>query len=152
MYFCTLMALLLLASSFVHSPVPTIPPVQSRETEARLPDAGGAYVLFAGKFGGEVTPQEIASQTELAVDGCARGARIFEVTLSVTKSGQTSTWTHNSHVLTPDMRAQLKSLTKGDVFEFQKTKAYLGNTSDVVNVHGRKFVVVQGSTDRHSGE
>lgn len=151
MYFCALTALLLLASSFVHIPMRTAIPVQN-QAATDLPDAGGAYVVFAGKFGGEITPQEIASQTELSVDGCARGARIFEVTLSITKGGQTNTWTHNSHLLTPDMRAQLKSLTKGDVFEFQKTKAYLGNSSDVVNVHSRKFVVVQGSTDKHSGE
>lgn len=39
------------------------------------------------------------------------------------------------------MIAQMKSLSKGDSFEFQNTKAYLPNNKDVVDVHGKKFIV-----------
>lgn len=40
------------------------------------------------------------------------------------------------------MIAQLKSLSKGDSFEFQRTKAHLPNGKDVVDVHAKKFIVV----------
>lgn len=103
---------------------------------------GGAYVVFAGKFGGEITRKEIESHSEVKVEGCAKGSRIFQFTLSVTKNGKTSTLTNQSNILTGEMAAQLKSLSKGDSFEFQQTKAYLPNSKNVVDVHGRKFVVV----------
>lgn len=132
-YLFCLSALLLLASSFV------------RQSIAGHDSAlyGGAYVLFAGKFGGEITTQEIQGQTEITVDGCARGSRIFELSLSITKNGKTSTLTTTSGILTSEMRSKLKSLTKGDEFEFQNTKAYWGgNSKDVVQVRGKKFLVV----------
>lgn len=126
--------LLLLGSAFTRLPVPA-------ETAMRVP-AGGAYVVFAGKFGGEVSQQEIGTQTEVQVEGCAKGARIFDFTLAITRNGKTSTLTGRSNVLTSDMRTQLQSLTKGDAFEFRNTKAYLVNSKDVVDVHARKFMVV----------
>lgn len=99
-------------------------------------------MVFAGKFGGEITQKEIASNSEVKVEGCAKGSRIFQFTLSVTKNGKTSTLTNKSNLLTDEMITQLKSLSKGDSFEFQQTKAYLPNSKDVVDVHGKKFVVV----------
>jgi hypothetical protein len=103
---------------------------------------GGAYVVFAGKFGGEITRQEIETNTEIKVEGCAKGSRIFQFTLYITKNGQTSTLTNKSSLLTGEMIARLKSLSKGDSFEFQQTKAYLPNSTKTVDVHGRKFIVV----------
>lgn len=105
-------------------------------------DYGGAYVVFAGKFGGDITQKEIESHSEVKVEGCAKGSRIFQFTLCVTKNGKTSTLTNKSNILTDEMATQLKSLSKGDSFEFQQTKAYLPNSKDVVDVHGKKFVVV----------
>ena len=128
----SLTAILLLASSFVRQPVPV----------AASPAAtGGAYVMFAGKYGGEITKREMEGQTEIKVEGCVKDVRIFDLTLSITKNGKTSTLTTNTHVLTADMLTRLKSLTKGDAFEFQHTKAYL-TTGKAVDVRGSKFVVV----------
>lgn len=111
--------------------------------EAALETAyGGAYVVFAGKFGGEITRQEIESHSEIKVEGCAKGSRVFQFTLYITKGGQTSTLTNKSNLLTSEMIAKLKSLSKGDSFEFQQTKAYLPNSTQTVDVHGRKFIVV----------
>lgn len=103
---------------------------------------GGAYLVFAGKFGGEVTQKDIAGQTMLGVEGCAKGSRIFRFTLEINKSGKTSTFTGNSNMLSNEMATKLRSLSTGDSFEFKKMKAYLPNGKDMVDVHGKKFVVV----------
>ena len=136
-----LAATLLLASSFVNQPVRTGAPLNGPETKACL-SYGGVFVVFAGKYGGEITKQEMEGQTELQVKGCHEDVRIFDFTLSITKSGKTTTLTTTSKVLTADMRAQLKSLTKGDAFEFRNTRAYLSNGKDVVDVRGSRFLVV----------
>lgn len=139
----SLTALLLLTCSFTQVPVATGTPLASVET---VDDAsfGGAFLLFAGKFGGEITKNEIekATQTNLQVDGCARGSRIFEYTIYITKNGQTSKLSNKSNALTSEMRDKLKSLSKGDSFEFKDSKAYLPDGKEVVNVHGKKFMVV----------
>lgn len=103
---------------------------------------GGAYLVFAGKYGGEITPQEMQGQTSLGVDGCARGSRIFQFTLEVKKNGKASSYSANSNLLTKEMIAHLRSLSAKDEFEFKKIKAYLPNGKDVVDVHGKKFTVV----------
>jgi hypothetical protein len=132
------LTLMLLPASFLASySIPAASPATDIETAY-----GGAYVVFAGKFGGDITRKEIESNSEVKVEGCAKGSRIFKFTLSVTKNGKTSTLTNKSNFLTGEMAAQLKSLSKGDSFEFQQTKAYLPNSKDVVDVHGKKFVVV----------
>lgn len=138
-YLFCLTAMLFLGSSFVNRAMSDAALLQNENTSVPY---GGAFVLFAGKFGGEITKKEIENQTEIVVDGCARGARIFEVTLSITKGGQISTLTATSNVLTAEMRTKLKELQKGDVFEFQRTKAYLNVSNNVVNVRGEKFKVV----------
>jgi hypothetical protein len=103
---------------------------------------GGAFLLFAGKFGGEVNCKEIAEQKELAVDGCAKGSKIFKYTLVITKGGQKSTYHATSNVLSGEMQTKLKTLSAGDSFEFSEIKAYLPNGKDIVDVHAKKFVVV----------
>ena len=139
----SLTALFLLTCSFVQSPVPAGTPVKGFETIGEAA-AGGAFLLFAGKFGGEVTKSEIASagKSDLQVDGCAKGSRIFEYTIYITKGGQTTKLSNKSNVLTAEMRDQLNRLSKGDAFEFKDTKAYLPDGKEVVNVHGKKFLVV----------
>ncbi len=103
---------------------------------------GGAYLLFAGKFGGDVSKKEIESQRDLAVDGCAKGSRIFKYTLVVNKGGQSSTYQSSSNVLTSEMHSKLKSLSAGDYFEFSQIKAYLPNGKDVVEVSAKKYYVI----------
>lgn len=103
---------------------------------------GGAYLLFAGKFGGEVSKKEIESQHELTVEGCAKGSKIFKYTLVVTKGGQSSTYQSSSAMLTSEMQTKLRSLSAGDSFEFSQVRAYLPNGKDVVDVSAKKFFVI----------
>ena len=65
-----------------------------------------------------------------------------ENTIHITKAGKTSKLSNRSNALTSEMLAALKSLSKGDEFEFSNTKAYLPNGKDMVDVHARKFMVV----------
>lgn len=133
--------LLLLTCSFSEGPGlnPGSTTGASAMSELRF---GGAYVIFAGKFGGEITRKEIARHHDLKVDGCATGSRIFTFTLDVTKDGKTTSLETKSNVLTKEMVTHLTSLMPGDEFEFRNTKAYLPNGKDLVDVHGRKFIVV----------
>lgn len=134
--------LMLLPAGFLASKsVPATSPVADPEAAIEA-DYGGAYLVFAGKFGGEITRKEIENNAEIKVNGCATGSRVFQFTLCVTKSGKTSTLSGKSSMLTSEMITKLKSLSKGDSFEFQNAKAYLPNSSDVVDVHAKKFVVV----------
>ncbi len=136
------LTLMLLPASFLASfSVPATTPATNPGAVMEV-DYGGAYVVFAGKFGGDITRKEIESHSEVKAEGCAKGSRIFQFTLSVTKNGKTRTLTNKSNLLTDEMATQLKSLSKGDSFEFKQTKAYLPNSKDVVDVHGKRFVVV----------
>ncbi len=129
------------AGFFARMAVPAASPAPGPEiTVERI--YGGAYLLFAGKFGGEISRKEIAGHSEVRVDGCAKGSQIFQFTLHITKGGNTVALKSKSNVLTADMIAKLKSLSKGDYFEFRNTKAHLPNGKDVVNVHARRFYVV----------
>lgn len=103
---------------------------------------GGAYLEFAGKFGGKVTREQIADQRELQVKGCAKGSRIFTFTLKITHAGRTTSYAADSNCLTDDMLDKLRALQAGDTFTFKKIKAYLPNEKDVVDVHSREFEVV----------
>ncbi len=128
-------ALLLLTCSFTQGPTSGI-------TLTDATPVGGAYLTFAGKFGGNITQKEIAAHQDLGVDGCARGSRIYQFTIDITKGGKTTTLNATTNVLNKDMLARLKGLAPGDTFEFRETKAYLPNGKDKVDVHSKKFVVV----------
>lgn len=103
---------------------------------------GGAYLLFANKLGGEVNTEDLACHTELQVEGCARGSKIYQFTLRVTKDGKTRSYKNKSFRLTEEMIAELKNLSAGDAFEFREVKAYLPNGRDSVDVFCKKFRVV----------
>jgi hypothetical protein len=136
------LTLVLLPGSFLaRVSAPATTPMPAPEAAVAVA-YGGAYLVFAGKFGGEITRKEIESHSEVKVDGCARGSRVFQFTLHITKSGKTSTLPGTSNILTGEMIARLNSLAKGDSFEFKNTKAFLPNNRDVVDVHGKKFMVV----------
>lgn len=119
----------LLASSFITRPA----------------DFGGAWVLFAGKYGGDISRQEIAAQTGITVGGCSNDARVSTFTVSITKNGKTKSYTTDSGNLTAEMITALKSLSKGDVFEFNRTKAWIDNGKYHVDVRGAKFSVIDKS-------
>lgn len=103
---------------------------------------GGAYLVFADKMGGEISPKTIRTQCELAVAGCAKGSKIFTFTLVITKSGKRTTMKTNSNELTAAMRDLLQSLSTGDSFEFKRIEAYLPNGKDKVDVFAKPFRVV----------
>ena len=68
---------------------------------------GGAYVVFAGKTGGEIRKSELTVQTEVRVDGCAKGYKIMTYTLEITRGQSKSTYQANSNQLTKEMKAKL---------------------------------------------
>lgn len=103
---------------------------------------GGAYLTFADKFGGEVTQKDLAKNNRVEVAGCAKGSKIFQFSIHITKGGKTTILKTESSNLTEEMLTQLRTLSKGDEFIFKKIKAYLPNGKDVVDVWGKKFVVV----------
>lgn len=129
-----------LLCSFTYPTGNSAPVTNDLLTENLLP--GGAYLVFAEKFGGSVTKDQIAGVQKLEVRGCAAGSKIFSYTLEITRAGKTASFTAKSNVLSKEMLAGLKALRAGDSFQFKKTKAYLPNGKDVVDVHSRIFEVV----------
>lgn len=131
--------LLLSGSPALHLEART--PNHSNAEIAKKRTFGGAYLQFAGKMGGEIGKNELSRHSELGVEGCARGSRIYQFTLNVTRDGKTRTFQTKSNQLTEEMVAALNGLSAGDEFEFRNVKAYLPNGKDSVDVHCRKFVV-----------
>ena len=103
---------------------------------------GGAHVFFAGKYGGEISKSELVNQREVAVEGCAKGSKIFKFSLDITKGGTKTTMHSSSNILTKEMLDKLGSLSKGDSFEFTGVKAYAVNGKEVIDVFGQKYIVV----------
>jgi hypothetical protein len=102
---------------------------------------GGAYVVFAGKSGGDIKRSEIVGQTEVRVAGCAKGYAITSFTLEITRGQTKSTYPSSSNQLSKEMQSKLQSLVKGDSFEFKLMKARQEGTH-MVDVHGSKFTIV----------
>jgi hypothetical protein len=102
---------------------------------------GGAYLVFAGKFGGELSKKDIANTKTLTVEGCAKGSVIYQFDLKITKNGKTKTYTGKSNQLTEEMHAQLKQLSVGDEFTFKNTKARLPKEG-IVDVWAKKFTII----------
>ncbi|KAA3640543.1 MAG: hypothetical protein DWQ02_01895 [Bacteroidetes bacterium] len=103
---------------------------------------GGAYLLFCGKFGGDLSPKQIAKETKLGVDGCAAGSKIFQFTLYVKKNGRSTKYVGKSNELTEEMHKALKSLQPGDQFSFKHVKAQLPRKGGEVDVWAKTFYVV----------
>ena len=104
---------------------------------------GGAFLIFAGKNGGNIKMSELQGKTELAVEGCAKGSKIFSYVLDINTGGKIRTYKASSNVLTNEMVTALKGLHAGDSFEFKSIKANLPNNKEVVDVHGYKYVIVK---------
>lgn len=134
-------AALLLACSFVESPVSYDAGTTGKSALSEMP-VGGVYVVFAGKYGGEISKKEMTGQRELKVEGCHKNSRIVKFTLEVTKGGKTTSLQAESNVLTQEMLTKLNALSPGDGFEFKQTRAYLSDSKVTVDARGSKFVVV----------
>ena len=104
---------------------------------------GGAYCVFANKFGGEISKKDLLDNSELEIFGCAAGSKIFQYTLVITKSRQKSTYQGKLKLLTDSMLAKLRSLSAGDEFIFNDMRAHLPNGNGNVDVMGKKFIVVR---------
>ena len=101
---------------------------------------GGAYLVIGGKFGGEITKQEIARNTTLGIEGCAAGAAIYKFTLVIEKDGRSSDYSAKTNKLSPEMLAAINALQKGDEFTFKRVKAQLKDDDDI-DVMARPFVI-----------
>lgn len=102
---------------------------------------GGAYLTIAGKFGGEITTDDIIKHTTLGIDGCAAGSEIYQFTLVVKANGKSSSYAGKSDVLTDEMLTALRRLDKGDEFTFKRVKAKHGKNDDI-DVMARTFVII----------
>ena len=61
-------------------------PIDSMISEVNI---GGAYALFANKLGGEIAQNQLGQYEVLEVAGCAKGSKIFQFTLYITRNGKT---------------------------------------------------------------
>src|SRR5258706_6594559 len=115
-----------LATSFVAGSVNHMVRMNTSKIAVSKP-LGGAFLVFAGRYGGEIKKNELTSEKELKVEGCVKGAKIISYTLEVTKKGKKSSMDASSNMLSNDMVAKLQSLEPGDTFEFKGIRAYLAN-------------------------
>lgn len=102
---------------------------------------GGAYLTFAGKFGGEISKTDLGKYQKLGVEGCAKGSTITQFTITLVSGDKTLVFSNRSDVLDKKILNALKQLKKGDVFTFKNVKAKLPS-GDMVDVHCREFVMV----------
>ncbi len=134
-----------ISSGFVNKPVAT-DVISVHDVVSVESPVGGAFLIFAGKNGGNIKMSELQGQTELSVDGCAMGSRIFTFALEINDSSRIKTLQAKSNVLSKEMVVALKGLAAGDSFEFKAMKAYLPDGKEMVEVHGKKFLIVKEST------
>ncbi|MEZ4828444.1 MAG: hypothetical protein R3C61_19450 [Bacteroidia bacterium] len=102
---------------------------------------GGAYLTFAGKYGGDISTSEIAKSKELGVAGCFPGTEILQFTLYVKKDGKTQSFTGSASKLSTEVMTALRTLKKGDSFYFEKIKARIPE-GKTVDVRSEEFRVV----------
>jgi len=103
---------------------------------------GGAYLTFAGEFGGEITLERMSTTNKLGVAGCAAGSLITKFTLKIKRQHKrVETFKGTSHLLNEQLKSVLKELKSGDTFEFSKVSAKLP-TGNSVNVVCRTFRVI----------
>jgi len=102
---------------------------------------GGAYLTYAGKFGGEISSSDLKNPCKIGIEGCAKGSKIYQFTLYVVQNQKSTVYKGTSHELSPEAIKHLKNLSAGDEFRFENIKATLP-TGSKVDVFARKFSVV----------
>ena len=117
------------------------PAINSNARISNTDELGGAYALFAEKFGGELTLKQIRATKELGIAGCAAGSSFTKFTLVLYKKGKASRFNATDGKLTKAMITGLSGLNKGDTFELVNMRAKLpeGGKIDVV---GKIYTVV----------
>ncbi|AXT20038.1 hypothetical protein D7030_02650 [Flavobacteriaceae bacterium AU392] len=135
----------LMASLFLVSFTTNKTDQNNTNTQTTLNEAfkiGGAYLTFAGEFGGEVSLKKMSTTNKLGVAGCASGSLVTQFTLKVkSKNKKAQTLKGTSHLLNKQMKSVLKEMKIGDTFEFSNVKAQLP-TGKTVNVLCRSFKVI----------
>jgi len=112
------------------------------EIESAAIKIGGAYLTFAGEFGGEITLKKMSATNKLGVAGCAAGSLITTFTLKIKRQHKRAkTFKGTSHLLNKRLKSTLKELKIGDTFEFSEVSAKLP-TGKSVHVICRKFTVI----------
>ena len=117
------------------------PALDSNARISNTDEFGGAYALFAEKFGGELTLKQIRATKELGIAGCAAGSAFTKFTLVVYKKGKSSRYNATDGKLTKAMIKGLDGLNKGDTFELvnMRAKTPQGGKIDVM---GKVYTVV----------
>ncbi len=106
-------------------------------------DVGGGFLVFCGKRGGTIAKKDFVGKSSLQIEGCPGASEtiIMNFSLEIVKGGKTTTLQSNNDCLTNEMVAQLKTLSKGDSFEFKKVWARWPNSQDTYQVRTEKFTV-----------
>jgi hypothetical protein len=115
--------------------------IQSNAATKTTDVLGGAYALFAEKFGGELTLKEIRATKELGIAGCAAGSTFTKFTLVLYKKGKSSRYNATDGKLTKNMIKELSGLNKGDTFELVNMRAKTPEGGKV-DVMGKVYTVV----------
>lgn len=103
---------------------------------------GGAYLVLADKFGGNLSQEDLASTNIIEVEGCAKGSKITRYKLLVVKDSKKTRFKGDNNRITDEAYKLLKSLKEGDYFEFSDVEAKLPNSNSTVDVWAKKFFVV----------
>ena len=103
--------------------------------------AGGAYLTIAGKFGGEITLDDLKSATEIVIMGCAEGAVVYQYDVEVRSHGKSARYAGTSNSLTKDICKAFAGLDAGDEIIFDRVKAKLSER-DKFDVTAKKFIVI----------
>ena len=106
------------------------------------PIAGGAYLTFAGKVGGDLTKDDLKRHSQLGVEGCAAGSKIIQYSLIIHKGKDEKRFAGRSDELDEKAKIALQTLEPGDSFEFENVKAFLPNGKDKIDVFAKKYYIV----------
>lgn len=110
-------------------------------TLTKTSNIGGAYLTFAGKFGGDVNKKNLKTTNKLGVSGCASGSLITKFTLKIKRQKKkVLVFKGKSHLLSDNVKTVLQTLVSGDSFEFSQVTAQLPSGGKV-RVVSRKFTV-----------
>jgi hypothetical protein len=107
----------------------------------KLDEMGGAYLIFAEKFGGKVYNKDLKIHKTIGVSGCATGSKIIQFNMRISQNNKVHIFSGKSGVLSTDILKVLSNLSKGDSFSFDHVKARLPDQKSIVDVSTKTFYV-----------